>query len=491
MKLKIIYAFRLEVLSLFLCIPVLIEYFKMANNTTELSTGNDTIVIPFGSFNLTEIANIACLIVNTSRHGKPMSTGFLSFVAIFYVLVIIFGIIGNGLIIVAFYRGPKLRRVTVNVIMVHMAIVNLIHVCIANPFALIKNYDPDLIENKMVNCLLAMSFWMCFTISLYSLVAISVNRYLLIARPTTTFRRFCTGHAITIVLISIWLLAFLIHFSLWLQLAWFSRTRINHEHATKCKFHEHRITSMELVVIYSLVIFVPPVILVPLMHSLTLYTMRSSTRRVQRAAEAVMVNRQKASKDQSKSPSGTHLDISIPITAGASGLMYSRSDAEMVETTFQLVNQSLRAAAIVINPPPATSSDALEVESTGARKKGKRLQGMLCVCCDEADVGNGPQRPRLGRPRGELRLIRLMMSVYVILIVTWIPTLITMTDVFDLTELHIHGLVRLGLLYPLFPSLVPYVYLWSNRNFQRTLRRSLKRKTSSKIYKPPVNKVNP
>ena len=417
-----------------------------------------------------------------------MSEGFLAFVTIFYVLVIVLGVIGNSLIVVAFLKGPKLRRVSVNLIMVHMAVVNLIHVCISNPFALIKNYDRDLIEDKTVNQSLAISFWLCFTMSLYSLVAISVNRYLLIAHPTTTFRRFCTGRAVGLLLGLIWFFAIIIHLSLWLQLT-FSDHLCQHisKHGV-CEVHRHHVTSMELIMIYSLVLYIPPLVIVPVMHSLTLYTMRSSTRRVQRAMDGMLLQRyQKGAKNQSTSPSGSNLGGSTHPSGSVLG--YGKSEPD-VYATCHLASQSLRAIAIVITPPAGSSTTDINSSSSPPSKKAR---GFFCPCSDSIDVDEGggqpgPLRPRLGRQRGELRLIRLMLLVYILLIVTWIPSLVMMTDVFDLKELHIHGLLRLNLLYPLFPSLVPYIYLCSNRNFQRTLRRSIKRKLSSKKYRPTEQK---
>ncbi|XP_054729647.1 uncharacterized protein LOC129238602 isoform X1 [Anastrepha obliqua] len=115
---------------------------------------------------------------------------------VFEILVAIFAVVGNLMVIVVFRRERKLRRRT-NYYIVSLAIADLLVGSLGVPFAILASVG---LPRDLYTCLFTVSLLVVLcTISIFCLVAVSVDRYWAILYPMAYSRNVRTRTAIVII----------------------------------------------------------------------------------------------------------------------------------------------------------------------------------------------------------------------------------------------------------------------------------------------------
>lgn len=108
-------------------------------------------------------------------------------------LVAFMAVVGNGLVVVAFKRERRLRRRT-NYYIVSLAVADLLVGLFGIPFALLAYVG---LPSNLYACLFTMSLLVVLcTISIFCLVAVSVDRYWAILHPLGYSRNVSTNKAV-------------------------------------------------------------------------------------------------------------------------------------------------------------------------------------------------------------------------------------------------------------------------------------------------------
>lgn len=113
--------------------------------------------------------------------------------AVFEILVALFAIIGNLMVIIVFQRDRKLRRRT-NYYIVSLAMADFLVGSLGIPFAILASVGQP---KNLYACLFSLSLLVVLcTISIFCLVAVSVDRYWAILYPMAYSRNVRTKTAI-------------------------------------------------------------------------------------------------------------------------------------------------------------------------------------------------------------------------------------------------------------------------------------------------------
>ncbi|CAO1413354.1 unnamed protein product [Diamesa serratosioi] len=111
-------------------------------------------------------------------------------------LVAIVAVIGNALVIVVFCREKRLRRRT-NFYIISLALADFLIGLLGIPFAVLSSVG---LPKNLNACLFTLSILVVLcTISIFSLVAVSIDRYWAILHPLAYSRNVCTKTAIEII----------------------------------------------------------------------------------------------------------------------------------------------------------------------------------------------------------------------------------------------------------------------------------------------------
>lgn len=143
------------------------------------------------------------------RNGESpdISVGVFVGATVYMVLIGTFGITANCATLVAFFRHKTLRT-PFNLVLINLILTDLIVAAYGIP---VDAVAAALLGWKLgYGCCIATGFILMISgmASIYTLMALSVQRFLLVAYPTTT--SFATIKASKLVLLSIWTLAFMI-----------------------------------------------------------------------------------------------------------------------------------------------------------------------------------------------------------------------------------------------------------------------------------------
>ncbi|XP_072020012.1 G-protein coupled receptor moody-like [Amphiura filiformis] len=135
------------------------------------------------------------------------SYGERVFVAICWLLITIFGTLGNSLVIVAVLLSRKLRTDT-NVFVVSLAVADLLTSLFLfwSVFALLGRNGWPLPQAEWLCVAGGFMIFACTGVSLWNLVAISLNRLLLITLPLSTYRMIYKPCNIAIMVTMVWLI---------------------------------------------------------------------------------------------------------------------------------------------------------------------------------------------------------------------------------------------------------------------------------------------
>lgn len=126
---------------------------------------------------------------NSTVDDLPLSVPYL----VSEVVVAVFAVIGNALVTLVFYRERRLRRRT-NYYIISLAIADLLVGLLGIPFAILANLG---LPRNLYACLFTVSLLIVLcTISIFCLVAVSVDRYWAILHPMGYSRNVSTKTAI-------------------------------------------------------------------------------------------------------------------------------------------------------------------------------------------------------------------------------------------------------------------------------------------------------
>ncbi|XP_038045009.1 probable G-protein coupled receptor No18 [Patiria miniata] len=128
-----------------------------------------------------------------------------------FVIVSIVGTFGNGLVILAVILSRKLRTVT-NVFVVNLAVADLL-VCLILPWNAVGLFtSPELgwpLPEKLCVAVALISYT-CGGCSLYTLATIAINRWMLITRPSRTYRTCYKPAYLAVMVTVVWLIPLLV-----------------------------------------------------------------------------------------------------------------------------------------------------------------------------------------------------------------------------------------------------------------------------------------
>lgn len=135
-----------------------------------------------GLFNASEIANLSAIGEHTPdrlyRHSMAMSAVY----CVAYVVVFVVGLIGNSFVIAVVYRSPRMRTVT-NFFIVNLAVADVLVIVFCLPATLMSNIFVPWILGWFMCKAVAYIQGVSVAASVYSLVAVSLDRFLAIWWP--------------------------------------------------------------------------------------------------------------------------------------------------------------------------------------------------------------------------------------------------------------------------------------------------------------------
>eukprot|EP00057_Strongylocentrotus_purpuratus_P014239 XP_011668713.1 PREDICTED: melanopsin-like [Strongylocentrotus purpuratus] len=325
-----------------------------------------------------------------------------AFSIVYFIIVIVLGTVGNGLLLCVFIHNRALCKKSINFLICANTVVNFLISVLFDPIIAATNFVPCLESHRalwMVRESSDFFLGVCVVSSIYTLTAVAANQYLLISRPNTTYRRCCTGRkAVSIVLTVIWLLALVVLILFWS----IDKSLI--------RFPDH--PEIKITFVLPCILNYCPLIIIPCFQRGTVRAIQASRERVENKA----------------APS-----------------------AATVPTTVPSVSSPPEARGLSLDGGPTTS---MPLETTMA-----------------ADKNDDEEKKVRRRGKTELRTLRTMMVMYMILVVSWTPSLIA--GVIPVSEGSEKVLDLFGLFLSVYPALIPFAFLWTNKNYSNVLRKKI------------------
>lgn len=360
---------------------------------------------------------------------------------IFFVLVISFGTIGNILVVVAFLMNPLLRAHSINIYMVQTSIVNLIVSALINPVYIITiflNFD-DIKTLIAVDYAILAVMHLGNTLSMYNLSAVATNRYLLIAHPKTIFQNWCVPRRrIAVVVAGLWSAAILTSLPYWAFLYYDLYVFID----------SYKVYGRLEIAGYVLnSIWYVPVIIVPIMHLATLRVIRLSRMRI----EVMKMERNDVVVDVDpahQQHNGFHETIAVT------------DDHDDTESSRRI------ATGIGHAETPTVQATTRAAITDDGEHRAPTCCSRFCwtrFCWTTHGALNvQPQRNR-GLATSEMRLVKMMFLMYIVLLISFVPAILSFTPIIQKGPASYLG--YFGFLTPIYPATMPYIFLWSNKNF--------------------------
>ena len=127
------------------------------------------------------------------------------FTGISCLIVAIFATVGNGLIIMAVIIDPlKKLRTPFNYLLINLAVADLVMGCVCMPVSVYVHYLEYKVKlEPLANNVLRMSYFISGMVSIISLIALSVDRYIAISHAIT-YRIFYTWKKCVVIMVAIW-----------------------------------------------------------------------------------------------------------------------------------------------------------------------------------------------------------------------------------------------------------------------------------------------
>ncbi|XP_072025059.1 allatostatin-A receptor-like [Amphiura filiformis] len=193
-------------------------------------------------------------------------------------LLAITGIVGNALVILIYFKNPKMRNTT-NMLLVGLAVADLLTSLMLIPVPTLISGIP-LDWRGEFYCKIVYSYelmWISITVSVFTLTMVSVERYLAISYPIK-YRIVFSESRPKIVLICVWVVA--VGFNLYSLFIWFN---INGSCALIWPSDTFRFT---LGVTLFVLKFVLPVVIMFVTHGATILTLRKHANELRSRSEA-------------------------------------------------------------------------------------------------------------------------------------------------------------------------------------------------------------
>ncbi|KAF7990074.1 hypothetical protein HCN44_009017 [Aphidius gifuensis] len=144
------------------------------------------------------------VLMNGDDNEKSYPQYIAIIAASFAILFCIIGTLGNGLTVIAFAKYKKLRRQPTTIFIINLTISDLMLSTICMPLFAIDYLTNDVIDGILCK-ISPMIFYGNMGVSLFSLMAIAINRYILIVKPEI-YNKIYTQLNIMIIIILIWIL---------------------------------------------------------------------------------------------------------------------------------------------------------------------------------------------------------------------------------------------------------------------------------------------
>ncbi|XP_072041854.1 alpha-1B adrenergic receptor-like [Amphiura filiformis] len=151
--------------------------------------------------------------LNTTMHSSPGGRDFVFdniperlTIGIITLIISMVGIFGNSLTIFAVFLSRKLRTIT-NVFVVNLAVADLL-TCMVLPWNAVGVLYPPSDEYPLPDMICkfaALVLYTCAGCSVYTLAAISINRYFLITRQSKRYRAFYSRTKMATIVTVVWI----------------------------------------------------------------------------------------------------------------------------------------------------------------------------------------------------------------------------------------------------------------------------------------------
>ncbi|XP_011669439.1 5-hydroxytryptamine receptor 1F-like [Strongylocentrotus purpuratus] len=135
----------------------------------------------------------------------------------------------------------------------------------------------------------------------------------------------------------------------------------------------------------------------------------------------------------------------------------------------RVANKAAPSAATV---PTTVSSVSSPSETRGLSLDGGPTTSMPLQPPMVADKNDDDEKKVRRRGKNELRTQRTMMVMYMILVVSWTPSLMAWASVSVGLKLN-KVLDLFGAFLSVYPALIPFAYMWTNKNYSNVLRKKI------------------
>ncbi|EFN87101.1 protein trapped in endoderm-1 [Harpegnathos saltator] len=146
-------------------------------------------------------------VASDDGYFKPYARPVTIATAVCAVIFSIVGVLGNLITVIALLRYTRLRRHATTAFVINLSISDLIFSAINLPLTASRYLNEAWVLGKTLCQIFPLFFYGNVAVSLLSMVAITINRYILISR-SDIYARLYTNRGIMWMLIAIWMLSF-------------------------------------------------------------------------------------------------------------------------------------------------------------------------------------------------------------------------------------------------------------------------------------------
>ncbi|XP_071580394.1 protein trapped in endoderm-1 [Temnothorax nylanderi] len=139
---------------------------------------------------------------------KPFTRSVTIVAAACAIIFSIIGVLGNLITVIALLKYTKLRRHATTAFVISLSISDLIFSAVNLPLTASRYLNEAWVLGETLCTLFPLFFYGNVAVSLLSMVAITINRYILISQ-SDIYNQLYTSRGITLMLIAIWTLSFL------------------------------------------------------------------------------------------------------------------------------------------------------------------------------------------------------------------------------------------------------------------------------------------
>ena len=374
------------------------------------------------------------------------------FAILFFVIMIFLGTLGNGLTVLVYCMHRPLRAHSINIYMVHTSVVNLVISALFNPIYIIIyfSYIDGFIKFIVVgNIIMAMN--MANVLSMYSLCAVATNRYLLLTRPKTTFLTWCVPRRrIACVVLGLWSATIVTTVPNWVPFYLFMYSRGNQT------LQEAFGTVSNILTFFWFL----PLVIVPLVHFITLRKIRVHRQRMERQISPLSADNNTVKEQLEKQAN----DVDLP----GQTVALERHSESLVHPGPSCTRDEVN----IIAPRHMIQNDSVEKLDDDPRVHEADTRKDIWVTCSQCcssfrsrrDVQDGANLRKHGMAKSEARFLKMMLLMYTVLIISSVTLILSFTPVlYTVTMLKMR---KFAYLIPVYSASMPYIFLWSNKNFR-------------------------